>query len=143
MLVLRSVLVSSKLLLKRNRHTRSTHLCRRAEQLTQALLLRLLLLLCPASGGLSDMYEVKHLLGSGSAGDTWLCRCEQSILKLLFKAHWLREVFVCWSHSKAAAADWSMRFVAVCRQQQLSSALGFGLVVAFVLHGVLWVAPQL
>ena len=26
------------------------------------------------AGGLSDMYEVKHLLGSGSAGDTWLCR---------------------------------------------------------------------
>jgi hypothetical protein len=27
------------------------------------------------TGGLSDMYEVKHLLGSGSAGDAWLCRC--------------------------------------------------------------------
>lgn len=28
---------------------------------------------CPA-GGLAETYEVKHLLGSGSAGDTWLCR---------------------------------------------------------------------
>lgn len=27
-----------------------------------------------ATGGLSEAYEVKHLLGSGSAGDTWLCR---------------------------------------------------------------------
>jgi hypothetical protein len=27
-----------------------------------------------AAGGLAEMYEVKHLLGSGSAGDTWLCR---------------------------------------------------------------------
>eukprot|EP00882_Tetradesmus_deserticola_P019235 GHRQ01020690.1.p1 GENE.GHRQ01020690.1~~GHRQ01020690.1.p1 ORF type:complete len:192 (+),score=65.35 GHRQ01020690.1:613-1188(+) len=27
-----------------------------------------------ATGGLAEMYEVKHLLGSGSAGDTWLCR---------------------------------------------------------------------
>lgn len=29
---------------------------------------------CATTGGLSDMYEVKHLLGSGSAGDAWLCR---------------------------------------------------------------------
>ncbi|WIA40085.1 hypothetical protein OEZ86_013498 [Tetradesmus obliquus] len=27
-----------------------------------------------ATGGLAELYEVKHLLGSGSAGDTWLCR---------------------------------------------------------------------
>lgn len=26
------------------------------------------------TGGLAETYEVKHLLGSGSAGDTWLCR---------------------------------------------------------------------
>ncbi|KIZ07630.1 hypothetical protein MNEG_0326 [Monoraphidium neglectum] len=25
------------------------------------------------TGGLSEAYDVKHLLGSGSAGDTWLC----------------------------------------------------------------------
>ena len=29
---------------------------------------------CSCVVGLSDMYEVKHVLGSGSAGDTWLCR---------------------------------------------------------------------
>lgn len=28
----------------------------------------------PAAGGLAETYEVKHLLGSGSAGDTWLCK---------------------------------------------------------------------
>ncbi|KAI8469214.1 MAG: kinase-like domain-containing protein [Monoraphidium minutum] len=27
-----------------------------------------------ATGGLSEAYDVKHLLGSGSAGDTWLCQ---------------------------------------------------------------------
>ncbi|KAF8062957.1 SAPK1 [Scenedesmus sp. PABB004] len=31
-----------------------------------------------ATGGLAESYEVKHLLGSGSAGDAWLCRDRSS-----------------------------------------------------------------
>jgi serine/threonine protein kinase len=30
--------------------------------------------LTPPPGGLSQAYDVKHLLGSGSAGDAWLCQ---------------------------------------------------------------------
>jgi serine/threonine-protein kinase SRK2 len=36
-------------------------------------------------GGLRDLFEVAHLLGSGSAGDAWLCRDKRTGEQLAIK----------------------------------------------------------